>query len=413
MLAEPYGSFKPFGETSFSSVIELLFREMKNKIETEDHTYLLNVNAAQYLEHVIAEFTFDPLTIDFDHPTVSTREQEVRAERSNIYSGVHAGESYSMQVLTYHIPFTGDQQLLRYQPNRSTLCARRIYLEGGEICFDVAGYHGSAQGVKHDAQQVLDGLRSNLESLSQNIGSLNQTLPARAKEMFDRRRSELQQRADVVAALDVPLKRTNTIPSTLVVPIERKKIPTPKPLVSAQPSKPDWKLDESIYQEILQTIHDSGRVFERLPSTYAGKDEETLRDHLILQLEPHFEWSSTTGETFNKKGKTDILIRYEKEIVFVAECKFWHGRKQHAETIDQILKYLTWRESKTAIIYFVDTKEILAPLKAIQDSTAEHPCFVALKNKQDQSRFNYEFHLPGDKERIVRTAILCFHLPKP
>ncbi len=109
------------------------------------------------------------------------------------------------------------------------------------------------------------------------------------------------------------------------------------------------KLDETIYQEILKTIHETGKVFERLPSTYAGKDEESLRDHLILQLEPRFEYSST-GETFNKSGKTDILIRHQKSNIFVAECKFWGGAKKHFETIDQILSYLTWRDSKTAWI---------------------------------------------------------------
>ena len=79
-------------------------------------------------------------------------------------------------------------------------------------------------------------------------------------------------------------------------------------------------MDEAIYREILQTIHETGKVFERLPRTYADKDEEALRDHLILELEPRFAYS-TTGETFNKQGKTDILIRHEKSNLFVAECK--------------------------------------------------------------------------------------------
>lgn len=40
-----------------------------------------------------------------------------------------------------------------------------------------------------------------------------------------------------------------------------------------------------------------------------------------MQLTAHFEWASTTGETFNKAGKTDFLISYENTNVFVAECK--------------------------------------------------------------------------------------------
>lgn len=132
---------------------------------------------------------------------------------------------------------------------------------------------------------------------------------------------------------------------------------------------------------------------------------------MILNLEPRFQ-ISTTGETFNKTGKTDILMRYEGMNVFVAECKFWRGQKQHHETIDQLLSYLTWRESKTAIVYFVDTKEMMAPLKAIEAMTSEHACYVASRGKREESWFQFEFHLPGDSSRPVHVAILCFHLPK-
>jgi hypothetical protein len=169
-------------------------------------------------------------------------------------------------------------------------------------------------------------------------------------------------------------------------------------------------LEDALYQEILQVIHDTGKTFERLPSTYAGKGEETLRDHFILVLEPRFE-SSTTGETFNKSGKTDILIRHEKSNVFVGECKFWRGQKQHQETIDQLLSYLTWRDSKSAIIYFMDTKEVISPLRAIEATTNEHPCFVKFRGKREESWFDYEFHLPGDTSRSVYVSILCFHFP--
>jgi hypothetical protein len=130
-----------------------------------------------------------------------------------------------------------------------------------------------------------------------------------------------------------------------------------------------------------------------------------------LQLEPRFEYSST-GETFNKSGKTDILVRHQKSNIFVAECKFWGGAKKHFETIDQILSYLTWRDSKTAIVYFMDTKEMAAPLKAIEESTSQHPCFVKFNCKKHDSWFDYTFHLTADKGVLLRLSILCFHLPK-
>jgi hypothetical protein len=56
-----------------------------------------------------------------------------------------------------------------------------------------------------------------------------------------------------------------------------------------------------------------------------------------------------TGETFNFQGKTDILIRAQGKNIFIAECKFWKGEKVFLETIDQLLSYLSWRDSKAAI----------------------------------------------------------------
>src|ERR1700683_1025849 len=57
MLSQPHGSFPPFRENSFSAVAESLFHKMKEKIEGEDQSYLLNVNAAEYLAHIVAEFS--------------------------------------------------------------------------------------------------------------------------------------------------------------------------------------------------------------------------------------------------------------------------------------------------------------------------------------------------------------------
>lgn len=99
-----------------------------------------------------------------------------------------------------------------------------------------------------------------------------------------------------------------------------------------------------------------------MPSIYKDKGEEDLRDHIIMTLDPNFEYGSVTGETFNKTGKTDIQLRHDSSVVFIAECKFWTGEKGFLRTIDQLLNYLTWRDTKTSVIMFVRQKDfILAP----------------------------------------------------
>jgi hypothetical protein len=60
----------------------------------------------------------------------------------------------------------------------------------------------------------------------------------------------------------------------------------------------------------------------------------------------------------------------------------------------------------------MDTKEMTAPLKAIEESTPKHQVFIAAKGKREDSWFTYEFHLPGDPGRSVQLAVMCLHLHK-
>ncbi len=402
--------FSIFAEREFDEVSRDLVEKLKSRINGEDKNYLLNVNRTEYLDHIVSEFEITPLHLESDNKAVSSSEQTIPAEHFPPGFGVRPGKSYAKQVVKYHIPFSGDERLLRCAPNPRVVNSHPVFIEGNEVCFEIVDFYGDPERIKRNAESALDLIRQQAASLEKNVVQHNQQLRQQAESFFDTRKAEIMKQNQVLAALGVPVKKSTSIPRTFAVPATRKQV-VPKPQAPSEKYAPEPVLDEGIYEDILQTTFDTGRVFERLPSTYAGKDEETLRDHLILNLEPHFQ-IATTGETFNKSGKTDILMRHEGKNVFVAECKFWGGEKLHHKTIDQLLSYLTWRDSKAAIVYFVGTKEIAAPLKAIEESTPQHPCFVAFKGKREESWFRYESHLPGDRSRPIHLSILCFHLPK-
>jgi hypothetical protein len=150
---------------------------------------------------------------------------------------------------------------------------------------------------------------------------------------------------------------------------------------------------------------------ERHPSTYKDKDEEGLRDILLLSLQSS-EQLSTTGESFNKKGKTDILIRHGNSNVFVAECKIWDGKEYFLEGITQLLGYLTWRDSKTSAIIFVKNKKINDVIEKVKKFIPTHPNFLSHINDVNESWFNYNFHLEDDRDSVVKIALLIFHFPE-
>ena len=79
--------------------------------------------------------------------------------------------------------------------------------------------------------------------------------------------------------------------------------------LEAEKYAPEPVLDQSIYEEIPKTVFDTGRVFERLPSTYADKYEETLRDHLILvaiALLSHFSRTSLCRSAWTSEARIPV-----------------------------------------------------------------------------------------------------------
>jgi hypothetical protein len=130
-----------------------------------------------------------------------------------------------------------------------------------------------------------------------------------------------------------------------------------------------------------------------------------------MMLEPNFQ-GSATGETFNKTGKTDILLRYEGTNVFIAECKFWKGKKVFLSTISQLLGYLTWRDSKAAVIMFVPNKEFTSVLETAKGSISEHSNYLSFVNSSDETWLNYKFHLNDDRNRLLKLAVMLYHTPR-
>ena len=164
--------------------------------------------------------------------------------------------------------------------------------------------------------------------------------------------------------------------------------------------------------DIITTLNNVGRAIERKPSLYKGKSEEDLRDIFLLFLETRYESTSATGETFNKKGKTDILLKYANDgsNLFIGECKIWKGTKIFLETIDQILGYLTWQDSKSAILFFIDNESIDNVRKTIKSHIQSHVNFKKVGQESDDS-FSYFMSLPDDNSILISLEIILFHLP--
>lgn len=393
-------------------MIENQKQRIISEIQSQKDNYILNVNRTEYINYLISKYRIAPIKIHNDQLYVSTYEAMIPAEYHPVTYFVRAGKYYKRDIIKYHLPFTGESELLKVRASTYTLSSPLIMIEDGCICFEIINFNLEADQIKQESQGIVQDIINQNEYLTKDLEAFNNTIERLVTQVFDSRKQKLMGKNNLVSSFGVPVRKVHGVSDTFSVPANRTNvIPSkPKPKVTETGYKPEPAIDESIYQQILKLLNDVGKEFERLPSTYTGKKEENLRDHFLLFLEPNFE-GTATGETFNKSGKTDILMRYEGNNVFIAECKFWRGIGAFHETIDQILSYLTWRDSKAAILCFVKNKELNPILEKIESETSNHNCFVKYNGKQSDSWFNFEFHLKDDPSRGIKLAVLCFHFP--
>jgi hypothetical protein len=236
-----------------------------------------------------------------------------------------------------------------------------------------------------------------------------QSLPPRLRPDIEARKQKLLDTRKMVAGLAFPIRTRQDAAKTYVAPVNRKTIQVQRPKTT-QAFEPEPTLAEGDYQHVLSVIEDMTKTMERNPTTFAKLDEEALRDMYLVPLNGHFE-GAATGETFNAAGKTDILIRVEDRNIFIGECKIWRGSKYLTEAIDQLLSYLTWRDTKTAIIIFNRNKGLSGVLSSMQETMAAHPQLKHGPKIEGETRFRYVFGNPADSNREVIVTVLVFDVP--
>lgn len=399
---------KAFSSDGLQNHLEALTTSLRSEVNGEPENQLLNVDADQCVDYLASKYRASPLELDFENISVDQIERMIPAEMHGLSFNVTPGKSYPRQVIVYHLPFDGSAALLGLRPSTFEMRTFEVDVSPGSLSFEVINWRDDADAIKREADEIVSFLRRNSGRANADIEAHNRQIRATAAALVASRRQELLDRLDLLHQLDVPVKQTGDVPETFSVTPTRRHV-VAKPTTSDTAYRPEPALDQGTYQHILTVIHDAGVEMERHPAIYQSADEETLRDHLLMVLAPHFE--SASGETFNRGGKTDILIRHEKQNLFVAECVFWSGPKAYLKKLDQALSYLTWRDSKAAIVVFVRNKKLEPVLESIRHHTPKHPCWVSTTVEGADGRYVYRFHLPSDETRGIDLTVVAFHFP--
>ena len=395
------------------SILNSKIQDMKRKIDEENPDYLINVNFDEYLAYMCNEFKLTTPTIDEENIIIDKHEQKV--ERYNdYYTQIGYVDGVALWVL---IPYTGNKDLFLVRPSTYTtrfpqagINNEYIVIELGLSMREVEEYN-----VKELIQHELKLIHMYLGYIQKDLEKYNKRLKDEATEYIKYKIENSNKINNMLTSLPYKLIKNENAQLTYKVPNVERKIQFQKPKINKKNITPEPELETQKYNEIIEICSNMAKVMERSPKAFANMGEEDLRTHFLVQLNGQYE-GQATGETFNSNGKTDILIRNDNQNVFIAECKFWKGKKVFLATIDQLLGYVTYRDTKTAIFVFVKNKDFTKVCEDIKSVTAEHSNFVkyidSYKTPKDTSAFRCEFKNKNDEEKHFYITVMAFCIPQ-
>jgi hypothetical protein len=401
-----------FAQSDLRSVIELHGAAITKEVEGAPANQLLNTSVDDFADYLVDKYRLDAPRLREDEIAADQEETKIDVSQDPMRFITDRSQPFYINAtrVSIHVPFDGDPDLFKYQPSTFTWNPPRGRVVGGQLILAFVSMDHNAEAIQQQLQAELSRFRQYLGWVEHDVTPFNDGLRDRARGAIEMRRQKLLKDQGLVAALGFPLIRREDAPKTYTTPAVRRKVKLQRPAANTAPFVPEPALDMNEYDHILSVIRNMVAVMERSPKAFKGMGEEDLRQHFLVQLNGQYD-GQATGETFNYEGKTDILIRVEGRNIFIAECKYWRGAKVLAATIDQLLGYTTWRDTKTALLIFNRSKNFSAVVNQVPEVIRAHSNFKRELPYEGETGFRCVMGHRDDPSRDLIVTTLAFDVP--
>jgi len=394
-------------------------QKIETAIDSATDDEVLKAAADIWAEGLASEAEIEPPSIDFDNAKMESGGR-IQVNCTNDKAGITmtSTELYGSLVrpgykFTYRAPVSGNTRLLYTKvfgsgpvwAKADNAEVRREWTWPDEL---------GTEAFQNEVNTFTAELKRGVEALASRIAEINREFAVFAKRKIDERRTAVLKEREFLGGLTIPVTAAADAPKDFgpppIVPVET---PAQRIDTKADPAEAvrEPQLDE-FYDHILSLIRTMGRSLERTPGTFATAAEEMLRDLTLVILNSHYR-GATYAEAFNGSGKTDILIRVLDHNAFVGECKWWSGPKALEEALEQLFGYLTARDTRAALIFYVPTRDLTATIEKARKSIETRDEFIEWNESDDRFEMQCRMHAPGDEARVVTVTSTFVHLPRP
>lgn len=402
-----------FGQYVLGDILNDLQARIESAVRAIPKDKFLAATDQQLIAHVCHDIKIEPVQLNESSATMIQKETQTGGfggrELIHPTGGGEPFYGYGTRV-EIKIPFTGNGAVFRCKPDQciSDPPCGEIFEDHLRIAIVLADdADTSAFKTQHD--RIMNEIKKCLAYADLQVTSHNTDCEALVKKYASERRTKLHNHANIPSVLNIPLAVNKNAPPIAPRTIEMQVRPELKSASTAG-APPEPGISDDDYELILKVIGHQGRAFEKTPSTFSNLGEENIRDLILAQLNVYFV-GAVTGETFRNKGKTDICIQQDDRAAFVGECKIWSGSKSFSKALKQLLGYMTWRDSKAALIIFNKRNKGITEIeKKISAALREHSLVIREIQKEEKGEWRIEASGVDDKNRRVTVHVFLFNL---
>lgn len=406
----------PFRDYDLRKIIAKQYQSVQNAIDSMSNEEIMANDLDILADNIYQRFFIEPVTIFEEDFAKRSIEQGKIQKRVNPFFRDFTGYGYEYEyveidgiIAVFYFPYQGEKTL--FQCQASTISMGRypdITVDKSTISFhferplDETNSQSAIDNLLKDLERNLKEIKDGLSYANKDVTDFNNDLKSQALKSLVEKRKKVEAYFSIAKMLEVPIEKKEYAKTH--IPLQRKIVP----VATHYESSDYYGISDIDYKEILTTIKHTGSTFERTPASYKTLHEENLRDILLAALNATYQ-GDATGETFRNDGKTDICIERKDRSAFVAECKMWTGQKAVSKAIEQLDSYLTWRDCKTALIYFVRRKDFMNTLKVAEAALRG---IDRMRNVYavDKNEFDCSFLSSANPGQLIKMRVMLFNL---
>ena len=403
---------KPFCEIDLRNAIQEQWKKVHKKVDSISNEEIMANDSEILAENIYQEFHIPPVEIFNEDES----KRSIKAEKIKKYIdpfmrdyGDKEYKYFDGIVATFYYPYSGERDLFKCKASTFSVSGYpEIDLGNEYISFRVEKTLNEMDG-DNAKEKLLGSVSHDLNAIKTGIGyansdaeEFNLSLKSQTLGFIQDKKKKVESFYSIAQALEITIEKKDFIARH--IPIKRNILP----IEHKYKSELYYCISDEEYNDILSMIKHTASTYERTPSSYKSMKEEDLRNTLLAALNGTYQ-GDANGEVFRNSGKTDISIESENRAAFIAECKMWTGQKEVERAIHQLDSYTTWRDCKTALVYFVRRKDFLKTLDNMRGALNDIGCVKKVK-EMDKNEFDVLVFSEKNVGQKIKMRVMLFNL---